>query len=215
MELTKEQLQKVEHYLYVKHITYIDLRMEVLDHVVTEIEEIMRKENVTFHNAFATTKQNWNPQLKETTSMFFGLGFCAPKIVIQKAKKVYWKQYVFLLASYFLPFLLLTHFKFKIENPTEYSSFILFKGVVVLSFMAFIYMLIFRNYKIETTYGFILKAQSLGAFTGLIVLAMFFTRLRELNGINIGMFCSYVYMTISYFHFYEKHKEAIKKYKIS
>ncbi|MDN3618355.1 hypothetical protein QWY81_02660 [Polaribacter undariae] len=215
MELTKEEIQKVEHYLNIKHITYIDLRVEVLDHIVSEIEDAMRKEKITFHYAFATAKQKWNPQLKETTSMFFGLGFSAPKIVIQKAKKVYWKQYVFLLASYFIPFLLLTHFNFTIENPTEYSFFTLFKGVVIFSFLAFIYMLVFRNYKIETTYGFILKAQSLGAFTGLIVLAVFFTRLKELNGINIGMLCSYIYMTISYFHFYKKHQEAIKKYKIS
>ena len=38
MELTEQQLQRVEHYLDVKHITYIDLRMEVLDHIVSDIE---------------------------------------------------------------------------------------------------------------------------------------------------------------------------------
>jgi hypothetical protein len=76
-------------------------------------------------------------------------------------------------------------------------------------------MLLTKNNKIETTYGFILKAQGLGAITGLIVLLIFFTRLKELNGINIGMFCSFIFMTFSYFHFYKKHQEAIKKYKIS
>lgn len=215
MELTKEEIQLVCNYLNYKDITYIDLRSEILDHIVTEIEDIIQKEKVTFHYAFLTVKQKWNPQLKEASSMFFGLGFSAPKIVIKKAKKVYWKQYVFLLASYFLPFLLLTHFNFKIENPAEYSFFNLLKGVIVLSLVSFIYMLLSRNHKIETTYGFILKSQSLGAFTGLIVLAIFFTSVDELNGINIGMLCSFIYMTISYYHFYKKHKETIKKYKIS
>ena len=98
--------------------------------------------------------------MKETTSMFFGLGFSAPKLVIQKAKKVYWKQYILLLASYFLPFLLLTHFDFKVQNPTEFSFFIIFKGVIILSVLAFVFMFFSRNNKIETTYGFILKAQS-------------------------------------------------------
>jgi hypothetical protein len=215
MELSKEQIQQVENYLNSKNITYIDLRTEVLDHIVSEIEDKIIENEVTFHHAFAIAKQNWNPKLEEATSMFFGVGFSAPKIVIQKAKKVYWKQYVFLLASYFLPFLLLTYFNFKIQNPTEYSSFILFKGVTILSFVAFIYMLVFRNYKLKTTYGFVLKSQSLSAFIGLIVLAIFFTKLKELNGINIGIFCTFIYTTFSYFHFYKKHQEAIQKYKIS
>ena len=215
MELTKEQIHKVAHYLNVKHITYIDLRMEVLDHIVSDIETKMMKENLDFETVFYSVTDKWNSQLKETTSMFFGVGFSAPKLVIQKAKKVYWKQYILLLASYFLPFLLLTHFDFKVQNPTEFSFFIIFKGVIILSVLAFIYMFFSRNNKIETTYGFILKAQSLGAIIGLIVLLIFFTKLKELNGINIGMFCFFIFMTFSYFHFYKKHKQAIKKYKIS
>jgi hypothetical protein len=215
MELTTKELQRVEHYLNVKHITYIDLRMEVLDHIVSDIETKMMKENLDFETAFYNVTDKWNKQLKETTSMFFGLGFSAPKLVIQKAKKVYWKQYILLFTSYFLPFILLTHFNFKIQNPTEYNLFFILKGILILSFVAFIYMLLSKNNKIETTYGFILKAQSLGAITGLIVLLIFFTRLKELNGINIGMFCSFIFMTFSYFHFYKKHKQAIKKYKIS
>ena len=208
MELTEEQIQQVECYLNVKHITYIDLRIEVLDHIISDIENTINEEKVDFQYAFAITKQKWNKQLKETTSLFFGVGFSAPKIVIQKAKKVYWKQYLLLLASYFSPFLLLSYFNFKIENPTEYGFFVFLKGLLILSFSAFIYMLIFRNYKTETTYGFILKSQSLGAFTGLIVLAIFFTRLKELNAINIGMYCSSIYMTVSFFLFYKKHKKS-------
>lgn len=215
MELTKEQLQRVEHYLNVKDITYIDLRMEVLDHIVSDIETKLTKKNLDFETVFYNVKDKWNPQLKETTSMFFGIGFSAPKLIIQKAKKVYWKQYLFLLASYFLPFSLLTHYNFKIENPTEFNFFIILKGTIILSFLTFIYMLLSKNNKIKTTYGFILKSQSLGAITGLIVIAVFFTKLKELNGISIGMFCSFIFMTFSYFLFYKKHKEAIQKYKIS
>jgi len=214
MELSNEQIELVENYLNYKDITYVDLRVEVLDHIVSEIEDNMLHDNVTFQYAFTTAKQKWNPQLKETTSIFFGLGFSAPKIVIKKAKKVYWKQYVLLFTSYFLPFILLTHFNFKIQNPSEFSFFIIFKGIILVSFVVFIFMLLTKNNKIKTTYGFILKSQSLGAFTGLIVLLIFCTKLKELNGIGIGMFCSFIYMTISYFHFYKKHKETIKKYKI-
>ena len=214
MELTKEQIQRVEHYLNVKNIVYTDLRVEVLDHIVSEIEEIVKTKNKTFNDALEDVQEKWNPQLEETSSIFFGLGFSAPKIVIQKAKKVYWKHYLLLFVSYFLPFLLLSNLDFKIQNPTEFNFFIIFKGAIVLSFLTFIYMFFSRNSEIKTTYGFILKTQNLSALMGLIILLLFFTNLKELNGINIGMFCSFIFTTCSYFYFYKKHKEAVKKYSI-
>lgn len=215
MQLTKEQIQKVEKYLHNKYFDFIDLKVEVLDHIISDVEEKMRLEKVSFHQAFASSKQRWSSQLTETTSMFFGLGFSAPKIVIQKAKKVYWKQYVLLLASYFLPFLVLNNFDFKIENPNNYFFFPVLKIVVGFSLIAFFYMLLSKNNKIKTTYGFILKSQSLGILTGLIVFMIIVSRLKELNSIHISMICSSLFITISYFNFYKKHKEAIKKYKIS
>jgi len=190
MELTTQQIQEIEHYLNVKDIVYVDLRPEVLDHIVSEIEEKMELEKVTFHNAFATSKQKWNAQLQETTSMFFGLGFSAPKIVIQKAKKVYWKQYLLLF-------------------------FIITKYIIGFSLLAFFYMLFFKNRNVKTTYGFILKSQSLGVLTGLFVFLIIINRLKELNGIHVGMICSYLFVTYSYYTFFKKHKEAIVKHQIS
>ncbi|MFT6066363.1 MAG: hypothetical protein ACJAQX_002245, partial [Polaribacter sp.] len=67
MELSKEQIQQVENYLNSKNITYIDLRTEVLDHIVSEIEDKIIENEVTFHHAFAIAKQNWNPKLEEAT----------------------------------------------------------------------------------------------------------------------------------------------------
>ncbi len=214
MELTKEQILLVEGYLQKKKFDFLDLENEILDHMISDIEAKITKENLDFEIAFKNVTQKWNSYLKETSSWVFGIGYSAPKIIIQKAKKVYWKQYVFLLASYFIPFLLLTHYNFEIQNPTEFIFFMIFKGILILSFVAFIYMLLTKNNKTKTTYGFILKSQSLGAITGLILLLVFFTRLKELNGIYIGMFCSFIFMTFSYFHFYKKHKQAIKKYKV-
>jgi hypothetical protein len=215
MELSKEEIQKVEHYLNTKHIVYVDIRLEVLDHIVTEIEEIMSAENKNFQETFAPVKQRWNSQLKETSSLFFGVGFCAPKIVIQKARKVYWKHYLLLLASYFIPFVLFIHYNLKIQNPSNFNFFIILKSIVMISFISFFYMLLAKNNKIETTYSFILKAQSLGLLMGLIAVPMFFFRLKELNGINVGLFCAFIFSTVSYFHFYKKHKVAIQQSKIS
>ncbi len=215
MEITKKHIQKIEKYLDSKNVYQVDIRLEVLDHITTEIENKIEVNNVDFYVAFAEAKQKWNSQCKETTSMFFGLGFSAPKLVIQKAKRMYWKHYILLLASYFVPFLLLTHFNFKVENPADYSFFLVLKVIVGFSLLAFFYMLFFKINTVKTTYGFILKSQSLGVFMGLIVFMIIMNRLKELDGIHIGMICSYLFMTLSYFTFFRKHQEAIKKYKIS
>ena len=215
MELSKEEIQKVEHFLNVKDIVYVDIRLEVLDHIVSEVEEKMDSQNKSFQEAFANVKEKWNFQLKETSSLFFGVGFSAPKIVIQKARKVYWKHYLLLLASYFIPFVLFTHYNFKIQNPSNFDVFAILKGILIVSFISFFYMLLAKNDKIETTYSFILKAQSLGLFMGLIVVPMFFFGLKELYGINLGLFCAFIFSTVSYFHFYKKHKVAVQQYKVS
>ncbi|WP_439130102.1 hypothetical protein [Polaribacter sp.] len=215
MELSKEQIQKIEKYLDSDNVYEVDIRLEVLDHITTEIEHKMADDKVDFNFAFAEARQKWNPLCKDTTSMFFGLGCSAPKMVVQKAKRMYWKHYILLLASYFMPFLLLTHFNFKIENPVENPLFIVLKVIVGFSLLAFFYMLLVKNKTVKTTYGFILKSQSLGVFSGLIVFMILINQVEELDGIHIGMICSYLFMTLSYFTFFKKHQEAIKKYKIS
>ncbi|WP_299666970.1 hypothetical protein [uncultured Polaribacter sp.] len=213
MELTKQQIQSIEHYLNVKNITYIDVRFEILDHIVSDIEEIINTENKTFNSALEEVKQKWNPQLKETSSMYFGLGFTAPKMIIVKAKKIYTKYYLILLTSYFLPLLVLTHFDFTIQNPSEDFLFLISKIFIVLCIIAFLVMFLKKENKVETTYGFILKTQGLGLFVGLFTVLIFMTKPKELNGINIGLFCTFAFSTYSYFHFYKKHQYAIKKFK--
>ena len=52
MELTKEQVRQVEVYLQKKNFNYIDLKEEVLDHIVSDIERITAKE-ISFENAFS------------------------------------------------------------------------------------------------------------------------------------------------------------------
>ena len=54
MELTKEQIQQVERYLDKKNFDFIDLKVEVLDHMVSDIESFLVN-NYTFENAFKIT----------------------------------------------------------------------------------------------------------------------------------------------------------------
>ncbi|MDB2606419.1 hypothetical protein N9Y48_01435 [Zobellia sp.] len=52
MSLTKENIQFIDNYLKNTDIQYIDVRMELLDHVATAVENDMRENNRTFYYAF-------------------------------------------------------------------------------------------------------------------------------------------------------------------
>lgn len=214
MKLTTPQIQQIEKYLDAKNIYYIDVRFELLDHIITEIEEQLKITNQSFEAVFQQTCKKWSPHFKEKTSLFFGLGFSAPSIIINKAKKLYAKHYLLLLGAYFIPFLVLTHYNFIIQNTEDNLLFDVLKTIAVLSLLAFIGMIIFKKNKHKTTYGFILKSQSLGVFTGLIVTLILFYSPRHLDGIVLGMCSSYFCMTYSYALFFKKHQQTVTKFKM-
>ena len=70
MELTKEQIQQVERYLDKKNFDFIDLKVEVLDHMVSDIESFLVN-NYTFENAFKITVLKWDKHFKDTSSLLF------------------------------------------------------------------------------------------------------------------------------------------------
>ena len=106
MDLSKQQLQRVAHYLNVKGITYIDLRMEVFDHIVSDIEAKMIAENLDFETTFYSVTDKWNKHLKQESSFYFGLTYSLPKIVLNKAKKVYKKWFFLPVMAYLIPYIL-------------------------------------------------------------------------------------------------------------
>ena len=62
MELTKEQLLLVEEYLQKKNFNFIDLKGEVLDHIISDIENFIAK-GLCFENAFKMIVLKWEQHL--------------------------------------------------------------------------------------------------------------------------------------------------------
>ena len=55
MELTKEQIQYIENRLENEGVKYWDIRIEMLDHIVTDVENQMQKSekfNIAVQNSF-------------------------------------------------------------------------------------------------------------------------------------------------------------------
>jgi hypothetical protein len=52
MKLTAENIQFIDNYLKNSEVIYYDIRMEMLDHVATAVEQKMKAENLDFYDAF-------------------------------------------------------------------------------------------------------------------------------------------------------------------
>ena len=52
MKLTAENIQFIDNYLKNSEVIYYDIRMEMLDHVATAVEQKMEAENLDFYDAF-------------------------------------------------------------------------------------------------------------------------------------------------------------------
>jgi len=217
MELTKEQLQRVAHYLNVKDITYIDLRMEVFDHIVSDIEAKMRAENLDFKTAFYSVKVKWNGHLIQESSFYFGLTYSLPKIVLNKAKKVYKKWFFLTVIAYLIPYILFDQLKITFSENAIRELNIFLQILTVCTLIVFFGLLIIKfKEKNKTTFSFILKALSWNFNIGFIVLFYLNDNPKDdLQKYPVSFLAAFIFMTYSYFHFYKKHLEAVKKHKIS
>ncbi|MFN7044705.1 MAG: hypothetical protein ACK4M1_05875 [Flavobacterium sp.] len=52
MKLTAENIKFIDNYLKNSEVIYYDIRMEMLDHVATAVEQKMQAENLDFYDAF-------------------------------------------------------------------------------------------------------------------------------------------------------------------
>ena len=216
MELTKEQLQRVAHYLNVKDITYIDLRTEIFDHIVSDIEAKIMAENLEFETAFYAVTVKWNKHLIQDSSFYFGLSYALPKIVLNNAKKVYKKWFFLSFLFYLIPYILIDNVDVAFSKNIENGLFLFFQRITVLCIFLVVWQLIKKNKNQQkTTYSFILKTQSWSILLGGIVLfnLNFLNIEGTLNPFTIGMLTSFIFYMYTYFFFYRKHIRTLEKHK--
>ena len=216
MEITTKQIQQVETYLDKKNFDFIDLKVEVLDHMISDIESFLDKK-YSFENAYRTTILKWEKYFKETSSFYFGFSYSESKIVVKKAIKIFKPFYFLYLAAYFLPVAFLNLVPIKVAEDTAdfINAFLVSSAAILLAYL-FIIVIKTKQSKVKTTYRFILKTQYLGVV--LLVLGVFlgavFNDEGEMNAAFTG-FTSGGFAVIFICHyFFKKHEEAIKKYKI-
>ncbi|MGJ8760166.1 hypothetical protein H0I29_05885 [Polaribacter sp. R2A056_3_33] len=217
MELTNEQIQLVENYLDKKSFDFIDLKVEILDHMISDIESFMDKE-YSFENAFKITVLKWDKHFKDSSSFFFGLQYHESKIVVKKAAQIFKPFYFLYLTAYFLPIVIFTNFNIVFSKSNTVFLNQLFFATSIISLIYLLYIIINNiRTKIKTTYSYVLKTQYVS--TVFLILPLFMGNLFNDDGsfipFLIGFQSAGFAVTYICHYFYKKHKAAIKKYKIS
>jgi hypothetical protein len=218
MELTKQQIDRIEGFLDRNNITYIDIRLEAYDHIITDIETKITTQNIDFETAFTLVTNSWKKCFSETSSFYFGIYYAAPKMVIEKAKKSFKIFFFIYISAYFLPLILIQYLKIPLFTGFIESIFPILQILGVLATGIFAFLMV-KNFLIKekSTYSFILRTQAAAISFGLIItLNYLFAKVNSSpNAIWVSFNFAFLISTYIYYIFYKKHIAIIKQYKIS
>ena len=95
MKLTPEQIECINQTLIEKGIKYDDIKLEVLDHIATEVQVLMDENTLSFDENFKLVLDKWSEELKPSSSFFTGLGVSYPTIILNKRLLLVKKQILF------------------------------------------------------------------------------------------------------------------------
>jgi len=225
MKLTTDQIAKIDETLVLNGVVYEDIKLELIDHIASEIEDKIQNEGVYFDLALKNSFYERRNILKTSSAPYWlGNFFNAPKIVIDKcvsntqdlAKSTYFSAVI---ASFILTgFYQIYHGEkiIRISDNIIQAFFIFFSlSTLTLYFVAL-------NSKIKTTYSrlFIRRGWSMAIFLLMISFGEmqihFYRPNMSVFIIAIGNTC---YMTLfSYtllnMNLVVKHFKTLKKYNL-
>ncbi|NRT14425.1 hypothetical protein HNP99_000765 [Flavobacterium sp. 28A] len=190
MKLTNQQIDTINETLVLNGLVYDDIKLELVDHIASEIELAMDHKEVLFEDALKTAFSNWQGQLHGSRSYWIrGYAFI-PKIIIKKALKMVKHIFLMSLAMGIITAVAVT-FIFKF-NPQQEVLFVLnsmLQGVSVIGILLIIYLKFkLRQSKHKSTYSFLFNQNG---FIQVITLIMLATGIFNLKG----------YSNFSDFHF--------------
>ena len=150
MKLTTGQIATIDKTLVLNGLIYEDIKLEVTDHIASEIENQLQNNQSNFKEVFDEVFSKWQSELK-LTSNWWSSGFVAPKIVIDKYALQIKKQFKFAI----LYDLMFSLSMVTITNiyPQEIAYTVL-KTVYVACYSIVSLMLVycwFVNWKLKTT----------------------------------------------------------------
>ncbi|MFB0909668.1 MAG: hypothetical protein QMA99_01700 [Flavobacterium sp.] len=79
MKLTNQQITTIEETLVLNGVVYDDIKLELLDHIATEIEVLIEGNSLSFEENVQMVFKRWEPQLKPSNSFLTGISNSYPR----------------------------------------------------------------------------------------------------------------------------------------
>lgn len=196
MKLTKENIVFIDNYLQNSGVFYYDIRLEMLDHVATAVEEKMEEESLDFYEAFKSYMiENKKELMKQNNTE--GLNYAA----LPKFGKFLLRPFQILIFAFsFLVYYLLFQ-KFEIREIFLNSVYVVLFLVVVVGCYQWFYIGFYKNeqfYAIEQTGGILfLLYQTAYFFRSFLVF-------KDSQNVTVDylLIAVYVGLFINYFVYY-------------
>jgi hypothetical protein len=156
MKLTTEQIATIEETLVLNGVVYDDIKLELLDHIATEIELEISIEEKPFEVVLKEVFEKWKRSLVITSSSaWLGVFFQAPRVVVDKMISYSKRQIVFVLMStiIFGFFLALIVSNIHQEQTFNALNWGLRGGFLLMVLATIASLFLIWKSKIKTTYG--------------------------------------------------------------
>ena len=157
--ITETQLTEIRNYLLSKKLP-IDILIEVNDHFISQINDLQKKENLNFEEAFEKVKENWKEDLRIVypwyvlnKTVYVEQTIFEKKIKQQNDKEIIKTSIyatLFVIFIYFISLFLLDYSKFKVIHRLLIifiSAFGILPVFTNLIMNRFMYTEKYKNYK--------------------------------------------------------------------
>ncbi len=208
MKLTLEQIDKIDVILDKLGLDFLDIKLEVKDHIACQVEENMRSREVTFDDSLIEVLKCWESKLVLEESWLISKKKSFPKIVIQRL----FKRFLIYNTSVVL-FVILSYFFFQNYKQTI-NDFVLFSKYSTIIYSCFfgIYSILWvKMYfqKIKTSFFYQFKQN----FSLLFLFQFYIVFLGSFVMNYMGLSLVLILTPFLFYTFY-KHQQFVKKYQL-
>ncbi|WP_413999719.1 hypothetical protein ACMDB5_03950 [Flavobacterium sp. W1B] len=220
MKLTEPQITLIEETLVLNGLNYDDIKLEVTDHIASEIEALMEDNTHSFEENLKIVFEKWAVQLKPTTyGLWLGYAYSGPKMVMDKMANFTKSELKWgLLLAFFSTLIILL--LYKIINNVDFLLVLdaMLKKLLIVVILTNIYFRItlFKT-KVKTVYSTLFNRRFYITLLFSIQIAFNIFRIVPLNKslevkvLTLVLLLIFVMYCINSLRFLHKHFKVEKK----
>lgn len=206
MKLTIEQINQIDTFLEINDVKYLDIKLELLDHIASQIEALMSEQNSSFEEAFIVIKDNWKPRLLSSSSFLIGIIYSFPKIVLDRLLARMKKYHLFILCLSIFIYIPMFYYKYHVHVfLVPFDELVNITAIVSCSIICLVVIRI-NFHSIPTSYRFLVNQSAP------IIILSFFILLLDYQVIELKLFYTLLmlFQAIVAFQNYRLHTSFLK-----